>query len=123
MHVLMCPPAYYGIAYEINPWMRCSRPSNFLLAQEQWQTLYRLLHDGLQVDVSLIEPRPGLPDMVFTAKAGFVWKRKFIVSNFRHDVRRGEAAYFRSWFAGRNYKISTQSRRQRKVSRPQSPTL
>jgi N-dimethylarginine dimethylaminohydrolase len=105
MRVLMCPPAYYGIEYEINPWMRCSRPSNYLLAQEQWRALYHLLHDRLQVDVSLIEPRPGLPDMVFTANAGFVWQKKFIVSNFRHDVRRGEAAYFKSWFAGKNYEI------------------
>jgi N-dimethylarginine dimethylaminohydrolase len=105
MRVLMCPPAHYAIEYEINPWMHRSRPSNYPLAQEQWRTLYQLLHDRLQVDVSLIEPRPGLPDMVFTANAGFVWKRKFIVSNFRHNVRRGEAAYFKSWFADRNYEI------------------
>jgi N-dimethylarginine dimethylaminohydrolase len=105
MRVLMCPPVHYGIEYEINPWMRCSRPSNYRLAQEQWRTLYQLLRDRLQVDVSLIEPRPGLPDMVFTANAGFVWERKFIVSNFRHDVRRGEAPYFKSWFAARDYEI------------------
>jgi N-dimethylarginine dimethylaminohydrolase len=105
MHVLMCPPVYYGVEYEINPWMHCSRPSNYPLAQEQWRTLYQLLHDRLQVEVSLIEPRPGLPDMVFTANAGFVWKNKFIASNFRHDVRRGEVAYFEDWFARRSYEI------------------
>ena len=105
MRVLMCPPSYYGIEYEINPWMRCSRPSNYRLAREQWQTLYELLRDRLHVEVSLIEPGPGLPDMVFTANAGFVWEKKFIVGNFRHDVRRGEAAYFENWFASRNYEI------------------
>jgi arginine dihydrolase len=105
MHVLMCPPVHYGIEYEINPWMQCSRPSNLALAQEQWRTLYELLHDTLGVEVSLVAPRPGLPDMVFTANAGFVWKDKFIASNFRHEVRRGEVAYFKEWFAKRNYEI------------------
>jgi N-dimethylarginine dimethylaminohydrolase len=75
------------------------------LAQEQWRTLYELLHDRLGVEVSLIEPRPGLPDMVFTANAGFVWKNKFIASNFRYNVRRGEGRYFEDWFASRNYEI------------------
>lgn len=105
MHVLMCPPMYYGIEYEINPWMQRSRPSNYPLAQEQWRNLYELLHDRLEVEVSLIEPRPGLPDMVFTANAGFVWKNKFIASNFRYNVRRAEVAHFEDWFAGRNYEI------------------
>jgi len=27
------------------------------------------------------------------------------VGNFRHDVRRGEAAYFENWFASRNFEI------------------
>jgi N-dimethylarginine dimethylaminohydrolase len=105
MHVLMCPPVYYGIEYEINPWMKCSHPSNYPLAEEQWRTLYQLLHDRLGVEVSLIEPCPGLPDMVFTANAGFVWKNKFIASNFRYDVRRGEVAHFEEWFRSRNYEI------------------
>lgn len=101
----MCPPTHYGIKYEINPWMHCSRPSNYPLAHEQWRALYELLRDRLHVEVSLIEPGPGLPDMVFTANAGFVWENKFIVGNFRHDVRRGEAAYYEKWFASRNYEI------------------
>ena len=105
MHLLMCSPAYYGIEYEINPWMKRSRPSNHPLAQQQWQALYHILRDQMGLEVSLIEPRPGLPDMVFTANAGFVWDNKFIPSNFRYAVRRGEAAYFQEWFASRNYKI------------------
>jgi N-dimethylarginine dimethylaminohydrolase len=43
--------------------------------------------------------------MVFTANAGFVWKNKFIVGNYRHKVRRREAAHFEKWFAARNYQI------------------
>jgi N-dimethylarginine dimethylaminohydrolase len=95
----MCPPAFYGIEYEINPWMNRRRRSKYLLAQEQWRALHRLLQDRLDVDVSLIQAEPGLPDMTFTANAGFVWNNKFIVSNFRHEVRRGETAYYQEWFA------------------------
>ena len=105
MRVLMCPPVYYGIEYEINPWMSLSRESNFVSAVEQWGALYQILQQRLRVNVSLIEPRPGLPDMVFTANAGLVWKNNFIVSNFRHHVRQGEATYFENWFAARNYEI------------------
>ena len=92
--VLMCPPLYYGIAYEINPWMSLSRPSDSLLAREQWQTLYQLLQNRLDKNVWLIDPVPGQPDMVFTANAGFAWGNKFIVSNFRHEVRSREATHF-----------------------------
>jgi hypothetical protein len=50
---------YYGIEYEINLWMNRSRRSDHLLAQQQWENLYRLLKGRLRVDVSLILPRPG----------------------------------------------------------------
>jgi N-dimethylarginine dimethylaminohydrolase len=103
--VLMCPPLYYGIEYEINPWMNLSRQSDFLLAQEQWRALYQILQNRLDMDVSLIEARRGLPDMVFTANAGLVWENKFIVSNFRYNVRQGEARHFENWFTSRNYEI------------------
>jgi N-dimethylarginine dimethylaminohydrolase len=43
--------------------------------------------------------------MVFTANAGVVWENKFIVSNFRHEVRKGEAPHFAGWFRARGYEI------------------
>lgn len=105
MGILMCPPLYYAIEYEINPWMNLSRDSNFPSAMAQWLALYQLLQQQLRIKVALIEPRPGLPDMVFTANAGLVWKNKFIVSNFRYQVRQAEATYFENWFAARDYEI------------------
>lgn len=101
----MCPPVYYGIEYEINPWMSRSRQSNRQAAQEQWRRLYRLLREQLRVEVDLVEPKRGLPDMVFTANAGLVWQNKFIVSNLRYEVRRGEAPSFENWFRVRGYEI------------------
>ncbi len=37
--ILMCPPTYYGIHYEINPWMKTERQADHALAQEQWRAL------------------------------------------------------------------------------------
>jgi len=105
MQLLMCPPLYYGIEYEINPWMSLSRQSDSLLAHKQWRALYETLQYKLKMVVSLMEPKPGLPDMVFTANAGLVWGNKFIVSNFRYEVRHDEAKHFAKWFKARNYQV------------------
>jgi N-dimethylarginine dimethylaminohydrolase len=69
----MCAPSYYGIEYEINPWMSRARQSDPQRAQEQWNLLCRILSKELSVEILLIDPKPGLPDMVFTANAGLVW--------------------------------------------------
>jgi len=105
MKLLMCAPSYYGIEYEINPWMNRSRQSNARRAEEQWTSLRGILSKQLLVEVLLVEPQRGLPDMVFTANAGLVWKDKFIVSNFRHEVRQGEAPRFAAWFQERRFEV------------------
>lgn len=109
MKLLMCPPLYYGIEYEINPKinprMSRSRQSDPQLAQEQWRGLYRLLGNNLDVEIALVEPRKDLPDMVFTANAGLASETKFIASNFRYEVRRGESPSFENWFQVRGYDI------------------
>jgi len=46
MQILMCPPRFYGIEYEINPWMDRRCQSDPRLAQEQWDSLYQLLRNG-----------------------------------------------------------------------------
>jgi arginine dihydrolase len=105
MRLLMCPPVHYGIEYEINPWMSRSCQSNTARAQEQWNRLRRILLEQVSVEIDLIDPKPGLPDMVFTANAGLVWENNFIVSNFRYEVRRGESPHFEAWFRDRGYRI------------------
>ncbi|MBI1995682.1 MAG: amidinotransferase [Deltaproteobacteria bacterium] len=110
MRVLMCAPDHYGIEYEINPWMSRSRQSHRPKAAKQWAELRRILQDRLSVSVNLVEPQPGVPDMVFAANAGVVWKHKFVVSNFRHDVRRPEAGHYAAWFRDRGFEIVRLSR-------------
>ena len=69
----MCPPDHFGIEYEINPWMSRSRGADSSLAHRQWNNL-RDAFVKLGVKVELMEPIKGLPDLVFTANAGLVFK-------------------------------------------------
>lgn len=96
-HILMCPPDYYGIHYEINPWMDMSRQAEHTLAVEQWQALHEHIL-GCGARVSLLEPVQGLPDLVFTANAAMIYENRALVSRFRHRQRQGEEPYNRKWF-------------------------
>jgi N-dimethylarginine dimethylaminohydrolase len=102
--ILMCPPDHYGIEYEINPWMKRERGSTPERARQQWQHLHQALR-GLGVDVPLMKPRQGLPDLVFTANAGLVFNRRFFSSRFRHEVRARESPYFDAWFAEEGFTV------------------
>jgi N-dimethylarginine dimethylaminohydrolase len=102
--ILMCPPDYFGIEYEINPWMNIMVGSDAALARRQWKALASSLQD-LGVLEDMIEPVPGLPDLVFTANAGLVWHNLFISSRFRYGVRQGEAPHFEAWARRRNLEV------------------
>lgn len=95
--ILMCPPDFYGIEYEINPWMSRSRASDDELARRQWQALYALL-GRLGAEIRLMPPVKGLPDLVFTANAGLVWGDKVFLPRFRHAARQGETPVDERWF-------------------------
>jgi N-dimethylarginine dimethylaminohydrolase len=100
--ILMCPPDYYGIEYEINPWMSRSRGSVLERARRQWSALYNVLRD-LGASIELLTPQPSLPDLVFTANAGLVFKSRFFSSRFRYEVRACETPFFDSWFAAHEF--------------------
>lgn len=102
--ILMCPPDYFGIEYEINPWMNVHVGSDQDTARRQWSALYEVLTQ-LGVEVDLIEPVPGLPDLVFTANAGLIYKQIFIPSKFRFGVRQGEQVHFERWAQARGFTI------------------
>jgi N-dimethylarginine dimethylaminohydrolase len=103
-HILMCRPDYYGIEYEINPWMSRARGAVPERARRQWETLYATLC-GLGARVELLEPQPGLPDLVFTANAGVVFRERFFSSRFRHEVRARESPHFDRWFADHGFAV------------------
>jgi N-dimethylarginine dimethylaminohydrolase len=102
--LLLCPPDFYGIEYEINPWMRRGCNAEPALARAQWQSLRDTLAK-LGGTIEWLTPQPRLPDMVFTANAGLVVGRKFIRSNFRFSERRGEQRHYEQWFAAHGYEV------------------
>ena len=89
--ILMCPTDYYGIEYEINPWMSRSRQSDPDRSRSQWQAL-RTLIESLGVEIRLMDPVDGLPDLVFTANAGLVSRNRMFLPRFRHQPRQPETA-------------------------------
>ncbi|HEX8203385.1 MAG TPA: amidinotransferase [Isosphaeraceae bacterium] len=91
--ILMCPPDHYGIEYEINPWMDRRTGAEPDRACRQWQALHDALRD-LGVVVERLDPVAGLPDLVFTANAGLVYRDTFVSSRFRHGERQGETPLF-----------------------------
>ncbi len=102
---LMCQPLYYGIEYEINPWMSRLRPADSAAAALQWQGLLHTLRDDLGLSVEVMEPAQGMPDLVFAANAGLVLGKKFVRSNFRYQERAREEPVWQEWFAKRGYDI------------------
>jgi N-dimethylarginine dimethylaminohydrolase len=102
--ILMCPPDFYGIEYEINPWMSREHGSSPERAREQWQKLHDTLQ-SLGVRVELMTPQRGLPDLVFTANAGLIHGTRFFSSRFRHEVRARETPHFDAWFAAHRFAV------------------
>ncbi len=103
--LLMVPPRFYGVEYEINPWMSRARPACRETAERQWEGLRSVLVDQLGAEILLAEPKAGLPDMVFTANAGLVYGARAVLSTFRHAERQGEASEFRRWFQEHGFAV------------------
>lgn len=101
---LMCKPEFFAVRYIINPWMEgnINRTSS-ALAYQQWHNLHQII--SRHAEVELIKPEPGLPDMVFTANAGFVLDGKIWLSRFFHPERRGEEPFFDRWLAEHQFEV------------------
>lgn len=106
--ILMCPPRYYGIEYEINPWMNRQRPSDGRAAAQQWDGMRRVLEDHGTV-VHCLTPMPGLPDLVFTANAALIYRDLAILSHFRHPERQGEETVVSPWLSEHGFRLDTLS--------------
>ena len=104
MPVLMCRPDYFSVDYEINDWMSRENQPSKILSMIPWWRLFGI-YNTFGYNVRLIEEVEGLPDMVFTANAGLVYKNKFIPSNFYHAERRGEREHFKNFFQESGYEI------------------
>ena len=94
MAILMCPPEHFGIEYEINPWMHVAVEVDHQRAVEEWEALHGV-YGELGESIVLTAPHAGLPDMVFTANAAVVWRRRAVLSRFHHAERAGEERHWR----------------------------
>ncbi|GHJ24460.1 hypothetical protein TPA0909_60740 [Streptomyces albus] len=94
---LMCPPVHFRVTYSINPWMDPAKPVDLPLALAQWEAL-RDRYRALGHTVEILDPVPGLPDMVYAANGATVIDGRVLGARFAHPERAGEAAAHRAWY-------------------------
>jgi N-dimethylarginine dimethylaminohydrolase len=104
---LMCRPEHFSVEYAINPWMDVSRGADRALAIRQWESLRRTYLD-LGHEVQLIDPEPGLPDMVFAANGGLVIEGQALGARFTHAERRAEGPAYLRWLEAAGLKAATE---------------
>ena len=80
LKVLLCPPDYFDVVDQKNPYMSRELPVDRVKARSQWENLRGVLqHCGCEVET--IDPVEGLEDMVFAANQIFAGEKidQFIV--------------------------------------------
>jgi N-dimethylarginine dimethylaminohydrolase len=93
----MCPPQHFTVEYAINPWMDATVAVDAALALKQWQLLRDTLA-GLGHAVHVLDPQPGLPDMVYAANGAFSVDGTVYGARFRHPQRAAEAAHHQLFY-------------------------
>jgi N-dimethylarginine dimethylaminohydrolase len=99
---LMCRPTYFTVEYAINPWMDTGRPVDTPRAVAQWERL-RDVYLDLGHEVELVEPLPGLPDMVYAANGATVVDGIAYSARFTYAQRRPEAPAYLKWLADHGF--------------------
>jgi N-dimethylarginine dimethylaminohydrolase len=103
---LMCRPEHFEVSYAINPWMDATLPVDRELAVRQWEGL-RQTYRSLGHEVELIDPVPGLPDMVFAANGGLVVEGRALGARFTHPERAAEGPAYLARLEGLGLKEVT----------------
>ena len=101
---LMCPPAYFDVVYVINPWMHTQVPVDNAAAVAQWSGL-RAAYEDHGHTIELVEPGPGLPDMVYAANSALVLDGQAYLARFQYPERQGEEDLFARWFEDHGFAV------------------
>ena len=101
-HYVMTPPQFFAVDYAINPWMDTTNPVDPTVAVAQWQRL-RDTYLGLGHIVDLVDPVPGLPDMVYAANGGLIVNGTAVVARFKYPQRQQESIAYADWMRSRGY--------------------
>jgi len=102
----LCPPTYFDIEYVINDWMDAGISVDKSKAQAQWEKLYEV-YQRFDVDIEVLDPIEGLPDLVFPGDAVFLYQGHAVGSNMRFKQRAPEVAPRLKLFAGKGYTTHT----------------
>jgi N-dimethylarginine dimethylaminohydrolase len=100
----MCPPTYYDIEYSINPWMDTRNRVVRDRAMVQWATLVDT-YERLGMQITIIEPIEGLPELTFPGDSIFLYGDLAIASNYRFEERFHEVPPLVTWFSERGFRI------------------
>ncbi len=105
-HYVMTRPTHFAVEYAINPWMDTSASVDAALAVRQWENLVQT-YRSLGHTVQLVDPIPGLPDMVYAANGGLVlddgFEKVAIIARFTYPQRAGESAAYAGWLLDHGY--------------------
>ena len=107
--VLLCPPDYFDVVDQKNPYMTRKSAVDRGKARSQWDSLCSVLQQS-GCDIETIAPVEGLEDMVFAANQVFVGEKsgygKFAVpSQMVYPSRQREVPHFAEWFRQHEYQI------------------
>ncbi|BAL93276.1 putative amidinotransferase [Actinoplanes missouriensis 431] len=94
---LMCPPEHFTVEYAINPWMDTKVAVDAGRALTQWEMLRTTL-TGLGHQVHVLDARPGLPDMVYSANGAFSVDGTVYGARFKYPQRAAEAAAHQAFY-------------------------
>ncbi|MEU8655546.1 dimethylargininase [Actinoplanes philippinensis] len=94
---LMCPPEHFTVEYAINPWMDTTVAVDSGLALKQWEQLRTTLVNLGHV-VHVLDPEPGLPDMVYSANGAFSVDGTVYGARFKYPQRSAEALAHQAFY-------------------------
>ncbi|MFC4911545.1 dimethylargininase [Actinomadura gamaensis] len=103
-HYLMCRPEHFAVTYAINPWMDPAAGASAEKAVAQWEAL-REAYVALGHEVSLIDPLPGLPDMVFAANGALVVGGRAYGARFTFPERAAEGPAYGEWLRAGGFDV------------------
>jgi len=105
----MSRPQYFAISEARSPFSSQPSPVDSVLALSQWEGLFAAFQRA-GLEVSLLDPKPGLEEMCFTADQSFAGIDRdecffAVPSRMLHRSRRDEVELFCGWYFQHGYRI------------------
>ena len=109
LKVLLCPPNYFDVVDQKNPYMSRESAVDKVKARKQWEALCSVLQQN-GCELHTIDAVEGLEEMVFAANQIFVGEKsgygKFVVpSRMVYPSRQREVPFYADWCRQRDYRV------------------